>query len=165
MMDLRAIAIGGIATFCAGLGVGWQFFGYPRGFDAGVEAKRVEYEALWSASVRITGEREQCKGEIVKVNTEVDRQKEENRKILIDDRAVTSKAIERAERAAIDAASASAKTQIQLAEAAYELGKIKDACVNAGVPSAYFDVLNKALAGTHADGSVQRKVPGGKADN
>lgn len=150
MIDLRAVALGTVAALCAGIGIGWQFFGYPRGFEAGEKAARLEYEVLYKTSVRITGEREQCKSQVVKVNTEVDRQKEENRKILVEDRAATQEAITRAERAALDAAASSNKTQRQLTEAANELGKIKDACVSAGVPAAYFNVLNSALAGTAA---------------
>jgi len=159
MIDLRAVALGGIAAFSAGIGIGWQFFGYPRGYDAGYAAKTAEYEALWDTSVRITGEREQCKGEIVKVNTEVDRQKEENRKILIEDRAATDVAIARSEKSAAEAAASVAKMQFQITEARNEMVKIKDACVNAGVPAAYFDVLNRALPGANAGGEVRGKVP------
>ena len=101
MIDLRAVALGIIAALCAGIGIGWQFFGYPRGFEAGRDAAELEYEVLYKTAARITGEREQCKGQVVKVNTEVDRQKEENRKILTEDRAATQAAIIRAERAAL----------------------------------------------------------------
>lgn len=150
MIDLRAVALGTLAALCAGIGIGWQFFGYPRGYEAGEAAAKLNYELLYKTSVRITGEREQCKSEVVKVNDEVDRQKEENRKILTDDRVATQEAITRAERAALDAAASSNKTQRQLTEAGNELRKIKDACVSAGVPAAYFDVLNRAIAGTAA---------------
>ena len=159
MIDLRAVALGIIAALCAGIGIGWQFFGYPRGFEAGRDAAELEYEVLYKTAARITGEREQCKGQVVKVNTEVDRQKEENRKILTEDRAATQAAIIRAERAALDAAASSNKTQRQLTEAANELGKIKDACVNAGVPAAYFDVLNGALSSSNAGGSRDGRLP------
>lgn len=155
---MKALVAGGlavIAAFSAGIGVGWKFLGYPRGYDLGylegAKAKQIELDALWTTSVRITGEREQCKTQIVKVNTEVDRQKEENRQLLTVDRVATQEAIARAERAAIAAASSSAKTQIQLAEAAHEMGKIKDACINAGVPAAVFDVLNRSLSRANAD--------------
>lgn len=165
MTDYRAIALGGIALLSAGIGIGWQFFGYPRGFDAGKAEAKIEFDALWQSSVNISKSREQCKGEVVKQNAEVDRQKEENRRILIDDRAATQAAIAKAESAATRAAETSIRTQKQLIEAGDELRKIQDACVNAGVPTAYFDVLNSALARADAGRNARGEVPGTDADH
>lgn len=136
-----------VATFTAGMSVGWKFVGFPRGYEAGVAAAGVINDALNDVAVNTMRGKQACVAEVVKVNTEVDRQKEENRKILIDDRAATTVAVERVEKAAAVAVASATKTQIQIAEARNEIGKIKDACVSAGVPADFFIVLNRALGG------------------
>lgn len=142
---LIAMAAIAFLSFSAGIGFGWKIVGYPRGHADGVKAAQTINDALNTVAVDTMRGKQQCVAEVEKVNVENERQKEENRKILIDDREATRLAVERAEAAATNAAISMNKTQIQIAEARNEIGKIKDACVSAGVPAALFDVLNRAV--------------------
>lgn len=148
-----------VAAALIGISIGWKFIGYPRGFQAGEAASHTINDALNTVAVDTMRGKLACVAEVTKSNNEVDRQKEENRKILNEDRAATSLAVERAEKAAAAAAASATRTQLQIAEARDEMVKIKDACVNAGVPAALFDVLNRTME-TQAD--PIRSAPGGQ---
>ena len=154
------------ATFAIGLSIGWKFLGWPQGFAAGQEALKAHYEALHKVAVTTMRDKQQCVQQIDKVNDEVVRQREENRTILVEDRQATKIAIEKFEKASEQAARNSQKTQINISEARNELVKVKDACLNAGVPAVYFDVLNRALGTDVASASSgSDAMPGGSPDS
>lgn len=142
---IATYAIAMIAAFMAGLSTGWKFVGYPRGYEAGIKGASVVNEALNTVAVDTMRGKQACEVEVRKTNVEVDRQREQNRKILIDDRAATQIAIEAANKSAASAALAMTQTQRNIQEARNEIAKIKDACVNAGVPADFFMQLNRAL--------------------
>ena len=141
---IAAVAVS-VASFSAGLGIGWKFVGYTRGFDAGVKSVETQYAALHEVAVNTMRGKQQCVTQVEKVNNAVAEQREENRKILIEDRVATQEAITKFQLAAQVAADNTKKTQLQIAEARNEMVKIKDACVNAGVPAEFFSVLNRTL--------------------
>jgi len=153
------------ASFTIGLSIGWKFLGWPQGFAAGQEALKAHYEALHKVAVTTMRDKQQCVQQVDKVNDEVVRQREENRIILVEDRAATKVAIEKFEKAAERAAVNAQTTQINISEARLELVKIKDACLSAGVPADYFSLLNRAL-GTDAAPALasDSAMPGGEAD-
>lgn len=140
-----AFAVATLSSFGIGMSIGWKFVGFPRGYAEGVKQTQIINDALNTVAVDTMRSKQQCEQQVTKVNTEADRQREENRKILIEDRAASQAAFEKMEAATIEAARANSKTQMQIAEARNEMVKIKDVCVNAGVPADFFNVLNRAL--------------------
>jgi len=154
------------ASFTIGLSIGWKFLGWPQGFAAGQEALKAHYEALHKVAVSTMRDKQQCAQQVDKVNDEVVRQREENRIILVEDRAATKVAIEKFEKAAERAAQNAQTTQINISEARSELVKIKDACLNAGVPSDYFSLLNRALGADAAPAPADSgAMPGSAPDS
>lgn len=154
-------AIAMVAAFMAGLSTGWKFVGFPRGYEAGIKSASVVNEALNTVAVDTMRGKQACEVEIKKTNSEVDRQREVNRKILNEDRIATNVAIESANKSAATAVAAMSRTQRQIQEARDEIAKIKDACVGAGVPTDFFVQLNRALAAENAplQSATGSKVP------
>lgn len=142
---LVAFAVATVSSFSIGMSIGWKFVGFPRGYEAGMKASQVMNDALNTVAVDTMRGKMQCDQQVTKVNIEADRQREENRKILIEDRAASQAAFEKMEAATMAAARDTANMKSQIGEARNEMARIKDACVSAGVPADFFNVLNKAL--------------------
>lgn len=168
LLGITAAVVAGLAVFAGGAYVGGKV-GYDGGFKAGKEvyenkAHTGKYDLLWSTGERVTTERNQCVGQVAKVNTEIDRQRSENVRILEIDRQNREAALDRASAAASRAAAESAETKIRMREGSDALKKLADVCVNAGAPADYVGVLNSVISRTTGLGGV-REVPRSEANH
>lgn len=154
---------GGLAIAVLGAAGGFKL-GDMSGSARATKLAKIEYDVLYQTGLRVVAERDQCRGEIAKYNSETERQRQENDAIVAADRIASAGAVKAAEAAAINASREAAASVQRMKEGGDALKKLADTCILSGVPSAYVDVLNSvATGGTNRPRGDE--VPEPKADH